>query len=358
MNIHTLFVEPANYTQDLIENVYQKLGISYSFFYSDSLATNNSTFISSAKHLFDKNSLWRNIIFLWECSKENELVIINGYNHLLFMPLWLFSIVNSCIVGIESDTPYRPKKGVKGIVKKIYLKFIFSNKQIVGLPGGSGLHRDLFRNYGMSDNRIFFLPMMVDNSKYYKENTEKSLTNSENLKFIFIGRLVPEKNIQLLVKSFQTVLLQGKKVELNIIGDGICKKELHDIIGENSNIKFLGKKFGADLLQFYQDAHVLVLPSNFEPWGLVVNEALATGLPVICSSAVGAANDLVLQPNTGWVFEDNQELELTNLLLSIIAHPEQIIEKGKRGQEFMLNHWNYDLYTQCLKQLMDYVKKV
>jgi hypothetical protein len=78
MNIHTLFVEPANYTQDLIENVYEKLGISYSFLKSNSVATNNNTIISSATHLFDRNTGWKNILFLWKCSKENDLVIING----------------------------------------------------------------------------------------------------------------------------------------------------------------------------------------------------------------------------------------------------------------------------------------
>ena len=356
MNIHTLFVEPANYTQDLIENVYQKLGISYSFLNSNSVATNNNTIVSSAKHLFDKNSLWQNILFLWHCSKQNDLVIINGYNHLEFIYLWIFSVINSCCIGIESDTPYRPRTGIVGVFKKIYLNFIFSNNQIVGLPGGSGLHRDLFLKYGMPENRIFFLPMMVNNLRYYKKIANGSLIN-EDLKFIFVGRLVPEKNVQLLVKSFQAVLMQGKKAELNIIGDGICKTELQEMIAKTSLIRLLGKKFGSDLLQSYNGAQVLILPSSFEPWGLVVNEAMAAGLPVVCSSEVGASFDLVSKPNAGWVFNDNKEQELTELLLNIIEHPEQIQEKAKRGQDFMLNYWNYELYTQSLNQLIDYVKK-
>ena len=357
MRVHTLFVEPANYTQDLIENVYQNLGISYSFLKSNSVATSNNTIVSSAKHLFDKNNWWQNILFLWNCSKQNDLIIINGYNNLPFIFLWCFSKINTCYIGIESDTPYKKRTGLIGIVKNGFLKFIFANQKVIGLPGGSGLHRDLFLKCGMPDNRIFFLPMMVNNKKYYRTITNESLNSNKGIKFIFVGRLVPEKNVQLLVKSFQAVLRAGEKAELDIIGDGICRNELQQMIGETKDIKLLGKKFDSELLLYYQGAQVLILPSSFEPWGLVVNEAMAAGLPVVCSSAVGAAYDLVLKPNTGWVFKDIHEQELTDLLLDIIAHPQQITEKGKRGQEFIMKEWNYDLYTQCLNLLINDVKK-
>jgi len=357
MNIHTIFVEPANYTQDLIENVYHKLGISYSFLNSNSLASNDNRIVDSAKHLFDKKSVWKNFVYLWKCSRENDLVIVNGYNHTVFILMWLFSELNSCTIGIESDTPYRSTTGIKSIIKKIYLKFIFSNKKILGLSGGTGLHRDLFLNYGMPANRILFVPMMVDNSKYFKAIKKKNVNNDIPLKFIFVGRLASEKNLQLLIQSFKSVLQQGKIATLNIIGEGVCRSELEKNIGNSNNISLLGKKFGLDLLEFYNGAQVLILPSSFEPWGLVVNEAMAAGLPVICSSAVGSAFDLIQKPNTGWVFEDNNEEELTALLLDIIAHPEQIKEKAKRGQEFMMNHWNYSLYIQCLNKVIDYVEK-
>jgi hypothetical protein len=166
MKIHTIFVEPANYTQDLIINVHNRLNLKYSFLYSCSIATNNTDIISSAQYLFDKNGLWENIKFLWLCSKQNDLVIVNGYNHISFIILWIFSIVNGCSIGIESDTPFKKANGIKSLIKTIYLKCIFSNKKILGLPGGTGLHRDLFLNYGMSESRVFFLPMMVNNSKY------------------------------------------------------------------------------------------------------------------------------------------------------------------------------------------------
>jgi glycosyltransferase involved in cell wall biosynthesis len=171
-----------------------------------------------------------------------------------------------------------------------------------------------------------------------------------------VGRLAPEKNVGLLVKSFQEVLEQGQKAELSIVGDGICRETLETLCKDIPMITFLGKKFGSDLLIEYHKSHVMILPSSFEPWGLVVNEAMSAGLPVLCSSAVGAAYDLVLNPNTGWVFQTENQEELTSALIHIIEHPERISEKAILGQEYMMNYWNYDLYIKNLTQIFDHVK--
>jgi glycosyltransferase involved in cell wall biosynthesis len=356
MKVHTIFVEPANYTQDLITQVYHKQGIGYSFLHSNSVATNETKITASAAHLFDQNGLLKNISFLWRCSKQNDLIICNGYNHMAFLVLWLFSGLNKCYIGIESDTPYYTSSGLKGLIKAIYLKLIFAHQKILGLPGGTNSHRELFLNYGMNKERIFFMPMMVDNEKYKQALKEERLLQTP-INFIFVGRLVEEKNPALLVKAFKNVLQTGSIANLTIVGEGNCSAELAKLSSGNPNIRLLGKKFGAALLSEYQKADVLVLPSSFEPWGLVVNEAMAAGLPVLCSSAVGAAHDLVAQPNTGWVFKVNSEEELTNQLMEIINHPLQIKEKAKRGQDFMLNYWNYGLYIKCLNQILAYAKK-
>ncbi|TDG37716.1 glycosyltransferase [Pedobacter changchengzhani] len=356
MSVHTIFVEPANYTEDLINNVYKKQNIKYSFLHSTSVATNNTIIIDSAEYIFDRNNLFSNVSFLWRCINENNLIIINGYNHLAFIFLWIFSLFVPCYVGIESDTPYYPTKSFKRLLKTIYLKFIFSNKKILGLPGGTGLHTQLFLHYGMNKDRIFLLPMMVDNARFKRAIKDENLLH-QPLNFIFVGRLVEEKNPVLLVKAFINVLNKGLNAVLTIIGAGECYGELVQLSAKFSNIRILGKKFGNDLLAEYQGANVLVLPSNFEPWGLVVNEAMASGLPVLCSSVVGAAHDLVEQPDSGWVFKANDEADLTEKLIQIINNPLAIIDKAKRGQDFILNYWNYNLYTERLNKILTYAQR-
>lgn len=357
MKIHNIFVEPANYTQDLIENVYQKLGIEYSFLRSESIATDNTNIVESAQHIFEKSNFFENYNFLWNKSRKNDLIIINGYNSVFFILLWFFSIINGCFVGIESDTPYKKSSGVVGLLKKVLLSIVYQNSKIIGLPGGNGLHRDFFLQFGMPSERVLFLPMMVNNAKFYKPESDGFISYKDITQFIYVGRLDVEKNVQLLVEAFKSVSNTRKDVELLIIGDGACRNILEKLIQNSTNIKFLGKKFGSELLTMYHNADVLVLPSSFEPWGLVVNEALAAGVAVIASSAVGSANDLILKPNSGWIFENNNKEDLTNILSEIIADKNIILDKAKNGQEFMKTYWNYSLYTEKLNEIIEYVTK-
>lgn len=355
MKIHTLFVEPANYTQDLIANVHHKMGISYSFLYSSSAAASGQT-SGAVSRFFDQYSQLSNIAYLWKCSRQYNLIIVNGYNHLSFILLWIFGFFNSCFVGIESDTPYHERKGLKELLKSIWLKLVFSCPHVLGFPGGHGKHYDLFINYGMCETRIFTLPMMVDNAKYYKPLSNDTSDNEGVIKFLCVARLAPEKNIPLLVAAFKTLLVSYKNIQLDLVGDGPQRAEIEVLVKDIPEISLHGKKFGAALLQFYKNNHVLILPSIFEPWGLVVNEAMAAGMAVVCSDEVGASHDLLSNTDSGWIFENNNQQDLTESLADIIEHPHQIYSNGKNAQDFMMNHWNYHTYIESLNKILSYVK--
>lgn len=357
MKIHHIAAEPANYTQDLMEQVYKNYEYTFSFLNSEAIATDDNSINSRAEHLFDRSSLFSTIKFLRKISKENDLVIFNGYTFLSFVILWYFSFFNKCFIAIESDTPYRKRNGVFGLLKFTYLHIIFSNPKILGLPGGGKIHQQLFSHYGMPEKRIFFLPMMINNNKYFRQIDIDSFTPPKILKFLYVGRLIPVKNVKLLVNAVICILKLGIKVELDIVGDGIGKEELLKLIENYPSIRLLGKKFGKEIVQSYHNANVMVLPSNFEPWGLVVNESLSAGIPVLCSSVVGSAPDLIIEPDAGWVFRNEDENDLVKVLLEIIDNPNQIIQKGKRGQDFVLNFWGYKTYIQCLNKVIAYVEK-
>lgn len=354
--VHTVFVEPANYTRDLILNVHKPLGITYSFISSESLAGQENDIVQGAEHIYSQLSIFRWIKSLWQISKSNKLIIVNGYSHYVFILVWLFSKVHRTYIGIESDTPYKEVSSIKGLVKKLALRILFSGKRIIGLPGGeSEAHKELFTNYGMAADRVFTLPMMVNNSIYCFMPAEEKFNNFPKLIFLFVGRLDPEKNVSFLVNSFKKLALQNPDIELWIVGAGSCSAEIALLAEGNSHIKLHGKLFGSQLIEVYRKAHVLVLPSYFEPWGLVVNEALAAGLAVICSSAVGAATDLVINPNAGWVFDNNNGQQLEEIMLNCIQNPDDCKDKAIKGQHFMIKKWNYNMYITALNRILDYV---
>ena len=346
--MHVLFVEPATYTLDLFQNIYSNVGVT--FLHSDSKAVwSNKASVANAYYC-DNHSWCQNVRHFINIGLNNQLVISNGYTHWSFRLLFVLSFFKKLHIGIESDTPYSAKKGLKKIIKSLYLTPIFSRKCILGFAGGNGAHMDLFLKYGMEKERVFLLPMMIDNEKYYK--TEEEVKQS--FVFLCVGRLIPEKSIDILIDAFSNIFT-NIDVQLLIVGSGICAESLKSSSKLFANIIFKGPLFGEELIACYHQADVLVLPSVSEKWGLVVNEALCSGLAVVNSDSVGAAADLVIKPNSGWVFETGNQVALEKLLLHCVKHPEEVAEKAQNGVNFMKNHWSYTTYKQNLEEIKNYV---
>ncbi len=129
-------------------------------------------------------------------------------------------------------------------------------------------------------------------------------------RFLSVGRLVPEKNLSMLIAVFNCL----PHLELIIAGFGEQEKVLKSIA--KSNITFIGAIENSRLSDYYQDADVFILPSVSETWGLVVEEALNNGTPVIVSDRVGCREDLVSDKN-GIVFPFNDSIALHEAIIKM-----------------------------------------
>lgn len=130
--------------------------------------------------------------------------------------------------------------------------------------------------------------------------------------FIYIGRLSQVKGIDILASAYNSYRQQSKKPwPLIILGAGPEKHLLENIDG----IVFRGFVQPDDLPDQMLDAGCLLLPSSYEPWALVVHEAVTAGQAVICSDAVGAADDLVRLGKNGYIFESNNAAQLAEMML-------------------------------------------
>ena len=104
------------------------------------------------------------------------MIIFNGFYEveLYFLLFFSFCRRNNLKIGLDSDTQLNiPSSFFKRVLKKTVLRFLFKNKRVYGLAGGNKSHKELFRYYGMKEERIFLMPMMVDNSKYLKADKRK-----------------------------------------------------------------------------------------------------------------------------------------------------------------------------------------
>lgn len=347
MKTFAILIEPASYTVDRNKKIYEPKNIEYCYLKNSSEASN----ITSDAICIENYSIVRKIKFLQTILRDNDRIIMNGYVNTEFVLLFLLNIFYRKPIGIDSDTQYSvPKNSLKRFLKQVYLNIIFRNKFMFGLAGGSRSHFALFSKFGMPSSRIFLMPMMVDNHKF--ENRAFEMKSMKPFNFLYVGRLIEHKNVRMLLGAFDQISESYSFAKLLVAGNGNLLLELQSLYSHNESIVFLGPIYNNDLHAVYQKGHSLILPSEYEPWGLVVNEALSGGIPVIVSDKVGAAYDLVEIPKTGLVFNSEDRNELINCMETMLKSEKLYKEFSCNAYNHMKRKWNFDLYSQCLDNVL------
>lgn len=214
-----------------------------------------------------------------------EELILSGWDSL---PLWIGAIISpkkkNALV-IESSYLESVTVGIKGFIKRIFLSRI-SKVYASGLA-----QRRVTDALNFRGETIITKGVGVFN--YIKQPVYTPRDEVKN--FLFVGRLIKVKNIEYLINKFNA----HPELSLTIIGFGELENSLKAIA--KPNIKFLGAIDNKELPVHYQSADVFILPSLSEVWGLVVEEALNNGTPVMVSNKVGCADEIVTEEN-GVVF--------------------------------------------------------
>ena len=156
---------------------------------------------------------------------------------------------------------------------------------------------------------------------------ERRGTNAPGLtRFLFVGRLIESKGLDVLLEAFSRL----ETGELWIVGDGPLRGQIESAAAQNSRIRFHGYVEGHALADVYGQADVLVVPSLYEPWGLVVHEALAYGLPVIATNQVGAGDDLIDPGMNGHVVPAGSSSALAEAMHAIAGWTHEHWERAAR----------------------------
>jgi glycosyltransferase involved in cell wall biosynthesis len=159
------------------------------------------------------------------------------------------------------------------------------------------------------------------------------------------SRFVPQKNLPMLLKAYARYRAGAKDepFDLVMLGDGPQKAELlalRDSLGLAEWVRFPGFAQYPDLPSYYGLASAFLLVSGIEPWGLVVNEAMAAGLPVLVSSACGCAPDLVREGQNGYSFDPLDEDALLNAMLALHGQGSAGLEAMGRAAEATIGAWS------------------
>ena len=175
---------------------------------------------------------------------------------------------------------------------------------------------------------FFTFPIIQDEDKLrhvlpeielFSQGYKKKFFNNANFVFLYVGRLSGEKNLPFLIRAFsEFTRKKSNKSLLCFVGEGHLRDELISLtvkLGLGNKVLFPGRYEAEELYAWYLAADCFVLPSTYEPFGAVVNEALIFGLPVLCSSAAGSS--YLIDNKNGNIFNPYNENELVELMGSL-----------------------------------------
>jgi glycosyltransferase involved in cell wall biosynthesis len=251
-------------------------------------------------------------------------VMIYGYSqipHFLVIE-WCYRNKIPCMMWGDSNILGDRKKGFIARLKKPIVARVISRCSAL-LPCGN-LGKQYFQKYGARPEQIFFVPNEPDYSLI--ENASPVLLQSlasefklipSRRRFIFSGRFVALKRIDLLIDAFIQLADKLSGWDLLMVGGGPLEAELKARVPDKLQGRILWTGY-IDTPQrasaFYKLADVLVLPSEYEAWALVVNEAVCAGLALICSNVVGAAAEMLHDYENGRFFQTGDLASLKNAM--------------------------------------------
>ena len=231
-----------------------------------------------------------------ELNKFNpDVVLTAGFNPTMLLAwLWAFLRFKKHIP--FSDANIHSEKSLT-IFHKILRKIVFSSSN--AFLGASEDTLELYKSYKISSNKLFKSCLAIDNEKF------KELDVKKDYDLMFCGQFIERKQPMFFCEIAKMVFASKPDLKLLLLGNGPLKADCLKYLSEN-NINFTDAGFvqPADLPSFYKRARLFLFPTLQDPWGLVVNEALAAGVPVLASSVAGSADELVKDNFNGFILDN------------------------------------------------------
>lgn len=246
-------------------------------------------------------------------------------------------------------------RGPRGWLKRCYLSWIF--KRCTAFLAIGRANRLYYTTRGVPDGRVFDMPYAVDNEFFAARAADADIAAirrriglpEDRKAILFAGKFSKRKRPDILLSAWRNAKwAEGERPALLYVGDGEMKQQIQRDAPED--VHFLGFLNQSELPSIYALSDVFVLPSEREPWGLSINEAMACGTAVIATNQCGAYLDLV-DEKTGDVVPAGNVEALAEILPVVVA------DSGKRGETARqrISNWDFDADIAGLKQAVEAV---
>ena len=292
-----------------------------------------------------------------------DIMVLSAWDEPTYVLLWLWGVLlrKKIIFWIESTAADARRRGLK----ETYKKLLLSQASGCIVPGMKSF--DYCRILGMPENRIFVAPNAVDRD-FFRSQADHLLPRREEIRLelgfsgvviLFVGRMTEEyKHISYLMRSFQQLHTSGEEVSLALVGDGSDRNSYEEMVKRHNifGVQFLGEMDHDQLCRVYAAADIMVLPSRSEPWGLVLNEAMEFGLPLVVTDRVGAGPDLVHPGKNGFIIPSGDETALAEALEKLINDPGRRQKMGQASRK-IVEHFSPENWAAGVVRAIEAVSK-
>lgn len=281
-----------------------------------------------------------------------KLIYLNGYYDVSYWAVILYAKLRNIKIIIDSESTEASRERVwwKENLKKIIIPrmdgYLCLGTKATEYILKLGVKKEKIlstRNIGIANDKVALLYQKA----FLIKDSKKKQYNLPSLNFIYAGRFTPIKNLLMLIEAFGEATKKFDNQHnwgLILSGDGSEKQALKLLVSSKNidRITFLPSCEWHEVPARYALADVAILPSLFEPFGFLVNEALVYGMPIIVSNRCGSAFDLVHEGENGYTFDPTKKEELVEKMGKMMNNISEHKIMGEKGKK-LVAHFHPDL---------------
>lgn len=285
-----------------------------------------------------------------------DAVLVYGWSFKSHFNIIRFFYGKKKILFRGDSTFVAPSSILKSFFRKRFLRYVYAHTDTCLYVGTH--NKTYYLRAGVPERKLMFAPHAVDNERFAFDEEKRSreatgwrkeLGIPENaVCLLFAGKLVEDKNAQLLIETLKSVSNPFAYAVI-IVGNGDFENNLKQMANGLSNVHFLPFQNQAFMPVVYRLADIFIMPTRTsETWGLVINEAMACGKPVLVSDSCGAAIDLVKSGVNGFIFEAGNQQEFENKL-NLMGTDKRKLQQMGMASASIIQNWSLQKLAEAVE---------
>lgn len=306
----------------------------------------------------EKKIDWKIIKYLKK--KNQDIVVVTNYSYYTeLLGLMIIKLKKIPYIMELDGSVVKKESIIKYLIKKLII-----NGAIAYISPSKSTD-DYLKYYGVEEKKIFRYPFTSINSKdilkkKLEDNKKQKLRSELGISgekvIISVGRLIDLKGFESLIKAWKYI---DKRYKLIIAGDGENREKYKHMIEKMGirNIEFIGFKSKRELIDYYRASDLFILLTKGDVWGLVINEAMSNGLPIITTDKCGAGLELIRDGENGYLVPVDNEKILLEKIDKILSNNELINIMSKNNIE-KINDYSIEKMVTAHLEIFEKLKGV